>query len=327
MSATESPDAPPEADHLRRQHAPYDDEISLYDLWNVLVRQRLLIAAVLVLTLVAAATYILLTPATYDFRSGIDIGYVYRGESAAEDRYRPVASAAAAQARLSDVVIPDVSRQRGASGEGPARDVDVELSEADNTLVITTSAPADAAQEVAALHTAIAAALAEHHQPYFQRERSLVIEQLQVQASVLEQELAADQQQLELLGNLDFSAVGQPGVVALVNAQRLSDLRRGMAEKRGALAHLKATIGSVQDASRGTRMSFIASQSKERNGAGASLVLALALVLGLMVGFFVAFIREFAVNAREQRESALRPAYDLTAPSREQPTSARHVMP
>lgn len=279
-----------------------EDEISLYDLWNVLVRRRLVIAAVLMLILAAGGTHAVLKPVTYEYRSGIEIAHVYRGEEASGDRYRHIESADAAQASLNDLVIPSIRRDLAGGEASPPR-VRVQVRSASNSLLLLSTAEPAQAEEVARLHTAIAEGLAERHRPALERELALVLQQLQVQAEVLRAEVAADREQIEFIQEREHAEAGEAGVVALIDAQRLADLRRNLTETQGQLARVESNITAVEQASRPTTVSFLASQSEEPVGTGRSLIIALSLVLGLMAGIFAAFLWEFIGNARQQRQA------------------------
>lgn len=282
-------------------HPAPDDEISLYDLWDVLVRRRWIILAILALVTLAGGTYAWLTPHSYQYRSGIEIGHIYRGEQVSDDRYRPITAAQAAEARLNDLIVPTV-RQTLSTPQTSAPRVSVQVRSADNAVLLTTLARDDQNHIVERLHTAIAEALREHHQPIYDRELGLILDQLSVQANVLEREIAIDRQQLNGTEAQEDTGSENVGIIALVEGQRLADLRRSLAQKQSHLARLRSNMEAVTQASRTTQLSFLASRSEEPSGAGRSLTLALSIVLGLMGGVFTAFFWEFIHNARQRQE-------------------------
>ncbi len=279
-----------------------EDTVSLYDLWNVLVRRRWLVIAVLLASLAVGVGYALLRPLSYDFYSGIDIGYVYRGEAVDAERYRSIESADAAQARLNDLIVPGVRRELAADAEAVPR-VSVSVRAADNSLLLASAATPAHSDTVAKLHAAIARALADAHQPYLERELGLVLGQLESRAAALQQDIALEREELVSLQQRDYRAGAE--LLALSDAQRIADLRRSLTEKQGELAQLQATMQGVRQASRGTRASFLASQSEQAKGGSSGLIVLLSLVAGIMTGFMSAFFTEFAANARRYRQTII----------------------
>lgn len=284
----------------REPLGPRVDGPSLYDLWNILVRWRLLIAAVAAAVVALVAAHVWLSVPRYEFRSGIELGYIYGGEAAVE-RYRTVESPEAAQARLDDLVIPTARRAFAAAGGQPAPAVRVSLRAANGGLLLISSAEQGRQSDVARLHTQIANALAEHHRPRLQQESQLLLHELEVQREVLAAELAALEEQVEFLRNRNPEEAAEPGVVALIDAQRLNDLTARRGDRQRELAQVQGRLDSIREGSRGTQLSFVASQSERPLGAGASARLVAGLLVGLLAGVLAAFLLEFVRNARRRR--------------------------
>jgi len=278
----------------------YDDEISLYDLWDVLARRRMVILVMLVLTTAAGAAYAWMTPHVYEYRSGIEVGHIYRGEAVTGNRHRLIESPEATAARLHDVIIPAI-RHEQSTPERRAPRVSVQVRSANDSLLLTSTARADQREAVEHLHAAIADALVQHQQPRYDREFNLVLRQVQVQAEALAEELAVEQVLAETLETRDQSLTSDSGIVALADAQRLADLRRSLSEKRSHLARIQTTMDGINEASIITHLSFLASRSEEPVGVGRSVILVLSIVLGAMSGVFMAFFWEFVSNARQRR--------------------------
>src|SRR5690625_6407659 len=78
----------------------YDDEISLDDVWDVLARRRMVILVMLVLTTAAGAAYAWMTPHVYEYRSGIEVGHIYRGEGVTRNVHRGIECPVATGARV-----------------------------------------------------------------------------------------------------------------------------------------------------------------------------------------------------------------------------------
>jgi len=84
----------------------YDDEISLFDLWAVLVRRRWLIAGVVLVVLAMGIGYAFLSARTYRYSATITLGKVLENGDV-----QPVASAESTVAQIKQVYLPASIRQ------------------------------------------------------------------------------------------------------------------------------------------------------------------------------------------------------------------------
>ena len=81
--------------------AEHDDEISLIDLWIVLVRRKWVIAGVLLLCILLGLGWVLLKPPTYQYESAIQIGQVITDGS-----LQPIAPVESVLATIQETYIP-----------------------------------------------------------------------------------------------------------------------------------------------------------------------------------------------------------------------------
>ena len=271
----------------------YDDEISLYDLWDVLVRRLPVLISVALLVTVTGFAYAMMQPVEYSYRSGLELPRVYHPESGLQ----PVISRDAVIATLEDVIIPSQRRQLFGDSTAGARVAVVERG-GDHSLVLeTTSQPANA-DAITALHEAIIGALAERLSSRYER-------WLAVSADPFENRIAMYDEQVDVLrgqlNNLDARVNGADSVTTLVVVQQLGDLRREMTELRRDRVDAQSTVAAIREASHGTEQLFVANESDSPVGTGRSLIVALSVVLGGMLGLFTAFFWEFVSNARARR--------------------------
>ncbi|WP_018950671.1 Wzz/FepE/Etk N-terminal domain-containing protein [Thioalkalivibrio sp. ALMg11] len=273
------------------QSRPYDDEISLYELWDVLVRRLPVLLGVAVLTVVLGVAYAMMQPVVYEYRSGVDLPRVY------SEGLMDVVSQDMAIARLDDVLIP---QQRdalfGDEERGPG--VRVSARGSDYSLILESTSTREAAEHVADLHEGVIAALAEWLAPRFEQSLATNLRPLNNRIEVLDEQIALLQEDLNTL----YERLGEgEDITGLIVAQQIGDLRRELAELRTQRVDARSSAETVQAMSRDTEQTFLAGESDSPVGAGRSLIVALSVVLGGMLGLFAAFFWEFVSNARSRR--------------------------
>ena len=280
-------------------HARYgqDDEISLYDLWDVLARRLPVLLVVAALTIAGGFTYALLQPVQYEYRTGIELARVYQGPGSGG--FELVVSRAASQARLEDVIIPELRREYFGGGERGPRIQIRERGGDDGLLLQSTGVPEDA-DRIAEFHEAVVSELGKEHQGRLERAITATTNRFASRAEVLREQLDFLEQQLEQLSEQLNAA---EGVTSLVVAQQMGDIRREMSNVRVAHTDARSAVETIRDTSHSTEASFLASQADSPAGTGRPLIVALSVVLGGMLGLFAAFFAEFVGNARRYRRN------------------------
>ena len=273
-----------------------DDEISLYDLWDVLVRRLPVLIGVGALVTLAGLAYALMQPSEYQYRSGLDLPRAYDPDKG----LNVVVSRQSAIAALEDVVIPE---QRGRLFSDEERGPRVEVRErgAEHSLVLQSSSTPERAERVARLHEAVIESLSERIEGGdYERHLSALIRPYENRRTMLEEQIDVLASELASLNNrLD----GADGVGSLVVAQQSGDIRRELAELRSRRVDADSAIESIRANSHGTEQRFLASESETPSGPGRTLIMALTVVLAGMLGVFSAFFWEFISNARRSRTS------------------------
>ena len=276
------------------QHHPYDDEISLYDLWDVLMRRLPVLLGVAVLTVIAGVAYALVQPVEYEYRTGVDLPRVFSGSM------ENVVSQDMAIARLEDVLIP---RQRSELFEGEERGprVNVRGHGSDYSLVLESTSTREGAENVAELHEAVARALSDWLQPRYERSLSGSLRPQENRVAELGSQIALLREDLDsLYERLDE----EREVTGLIVAQQIGDIRRDLARLRTARVDAQSQVETIEAMSRDTELTYLVSESDSPVGPGRSLIVALSVVLGGMLGLFAAFFSEFVSNARSRRSEA-----------------------
>lgn len=281
------------------QTRPYDDEISLYELWDVLMRRLPVLLGVAVVTVVLGVVYAVMQPVEYEYRSGVDLPGVY-SEGALQEHSDGVMDVVARDVvilRLEDVLIPQ-ERDAFSAKEGRAPHVRVSEYGSDYGLVLTSTSTREAAGDVSELHEGVIRALSEWLEPRFEQTLASSLRPFENRIELLDQQIESLQGDLDML----HEHLGERDDVAgLIVAQRMSDTRRELAELRTRRVDARSDAETIATMSRGMEGTFLAKESDSPVGPGRSLIVALSVVLGGMLGLFASFFWEFVSNARNRR--------------------------
>lgn len=108
----------------------YDDEISLIDLWIILVRRKWVVAGVLLFCVLLGLGWVLLKPPSYQYETTIQIGEVFTGDS-----LQPIEPVASVLAKVQETYIP-LARARVLNGDAPGGFKLEARSPADSELIV-----------------------------------------------------------------------------------------------------------------------------------------------------------------------------------------------
>lgn len=275
----------------RPEPTHHDDEISLYDIWDVLVRRLPVLLGVAAVVIVLGTVYAVTQPEEYTYTTGIEIAQMPDDEGA----FTAVVRRNVVQDRLNDAIIPGV---REAMGSGPG--VSVSTSSGDFGLLLETTAGPEHADDVVALHQAIVDALAESQEADKERVLTARTHTPKQRVALLEQQLDGIQTDIA-----EFTEIAEnaPGDRAASATQQVGELRREYRQLELQLISDRNAAEGLPGASQPMQTHFVARQSTSPTGAGASLTIALSIVLGGMLGLFAAFFWEFVSNARKRHQT------------------------
>ena len=159
--------------HERRNgwpdRAAPDDEISLFDLWDVLLRHRWLIIGIAGLVTAAAVTYALSRPTVYPYRSAIDIGSYVGGSDEARTQF--LENPAAVRHKLEQAYVPSARKAVADGPEAAVPRIDVraegikdDTRSGSGLFVLYTEASPEIAGQVQAMHRKVVANLEADHE-------------------------------------------------------------------------------------------------------------------------------------------------------------------
>lgn len=280
-----------------------DDEISLYELWDVLCRRWSVIAVTFLLVVTAGLAYALLSPVTYDYRSSVDVGQIYHPTADdPADSYRPIESPEATEARLQDEIIPRVRRDMS-GGERSGFPVRIETPNNQNTLVLISTAEDRHFTAVQEFHAAVVEALLDVNREEYQQQLSVALGSYPALEALNATELQTLEEELQRATPEQEGSVMQSALMEMIYADRVTDLRRDAIEARIRLAQARGSIAAIKQGSEAPEMNYLAARSNTPASASPALIVALTIVLAGMLGIFAAFFTEFVSNARQRRHN------------------------
>lgn len=281
-----------------REQGGYSDEISLYDLWNVLVRRLPVFLITAALVIAGGGAYAWLLPLQYEYRSGLELPRVITGGGGGG--FEAVVERDVALSDLADLLIPETRRElQSATGQLPP--VSVEERGGDYGIALISVAETESRDLVERYHSALADGLAALYKNEFDRALDRYVSRLERQKALLSEHVSVLEGHM---GRLLDAIGGSDSGTGLVAAQQVGDLRYRIISMRENLMDLELKIADATQRSHNTEMTFHAVQSARPVGTGKSLILALSVVLGGMLGLFAAFFWEFASNARRLRAAS-----------------------
>ncbi|MFP4130319.1 MAG: hypothetical protein ACLFSJ_06215 [Halorhodospira sp.] len=324
-----------------QRRAVADDEISLIDLWLVLVRRRRWLFGIALTVFALGSAYGLLQKPSQAHTTTLELGTFVQFREEALER-EPLISIHAMQSQLKRVAIPKLQRRFEAEHEASAPSVEIEHIEDSQQLILESSVPEAQSSQVEDLHRSLKEWFISQQEPLFEERRDQIKRQLnqikENRASELsgigedieatraeletvqarQQEAREERQELqEKLDSQEDSLSAERLSVQLegylqgirtANTQvrelreRLSDLRRERREVRQSLAEEQSLLEDRLDGLQPPRAISLATPG-ETQGAKSGLIAALAAVLGGMLGIFGAFFREFLAHAQAAAQS------------------------
>ena len=128
-----------------------ENELSLFDLWGVLMRRRLAIVLVALTVVFFTALYAYIVPARFTYKTAIEIGYYIKDGTSVRV---PIQAPASVEQRLKSAFVP-MARQEVDDPDIRAPQVDVGPPDKSGVIVITTEETETEQPRVSALHERI----------------------------------------------------------------------------------------------------------------------------------------------------------------------------
>jgi len=279
-----------------------DDEISLIELWAVLVHRWKTVAVVFALCLIIGVTVALSTSTTFVFSTSVELART------SSKLIEPVASI---QAKLKANYIPQAA---DAEKKDRVFGVDVKNPRGSEILVLTSSGLVADEEAIRGFHQSVLDllimeqhALIDAYETPRRKEYSLLESQIKIDAariSKLKQGEKRLEKELMALGSNSSSqkesAVANVTQAFALNSRALMEAEHAIIDYQSRSYDLKSEMDMIQPAI----VEAIAIRSLKPSGIGKIAIIFLSAVMGLFVGVLAAFLLEFIAKARCSMRSA-----------------------
>jgi capsular polysaccharide biosynthesis protein len=283
--------SPPTPEQAERQPSPRarepgyyypEDEISLVDLWNVLMRRKLLILALTILCVMAATLYSLVTTPIYESQAVVLVGK----------------TPATGPLENPDELIQRLRQayRVGDDTEG-AREMPyveaISLNKREADHVVTITARAETPQQASQFLQTVIDKLMEEHRVHFEQAAALIkshLLSLTSQTEAFQSQIALIQAEMDQVREVNPV---QASVLAVESGKLMAQLP-ALEQRRNQLQ--LDLLDSRSYASQLLRSPTVAAKPVQPRP---KLNIAIALVLGVMLGVFGAFFAEFLHAARK----------------------------
>jgi capsular polysaccharide biosynthesis protein len=278
--------AAPERPHPRYAREPGyypDDEISLIDLWNVLIRRKLLILALTILSVMAATLYSLVATPIYESQAVVLVGKT--------PATGPLENPDEMVQRLRQAYRVGDDTE-GARAMPYVESISLNKREADHVATIT--ARAETPQQASQFLQTVVDGLIQEHGVRFEQAAALLtshLESLNSQTDAFQSQIALIQAEMDQVREVNPV---QASVLAVESGKLMAQLP-GLEQRRNQLQ--LDLLDSRSYASQLLRSPTVAAKPVQPRP---KLYIAIALVLGVMLGVFAAFFAEFLTNARRE---------------------------
>lgn len=183
-----------------------DDEISLFDLWLVLVRRRWLMVAVFIVVVASGLAYALTRPTVYEYAATLAIGEVFK--SGGEDQgmvLAPVQSPEGVVAEIRSVREPSAVREIVGNRQDSeyVPEVDVTSPEGSNLVILSGETTTDNAGRLKRTMELIAERVQDSHTSRIEAARNRIQREIESAKKELERFKARQKSQKKQLSSLD----------------------------------------------------------------------------------------------------------------------------
>jgi capsular polysaccharide biosynthesis protein len=260
---------------------PYDDEVSLLELWQILVKRKALILACFILCLAGGAAFAFLTAPVYDASVKLRIGQV-QGNGGLLENAEELSSRILAQ--YGEDVATGVKRERPFIATASVQK--------GVTTTVQLTAEGDTPEDAARLLDDVAKGVQKAHTTMFEDNLKPIAERL----NSLDEQRTALQQQYADLTQLAEKLKDRDSVQASLVMIERGPITTAINQQDAERLRLSQQITPPQ--TRPTELIGEITAPAEPSRPKKALVLALAAVLGVMGGVMLAFVAEFIAKAK-----------------------------
>ncbi len=271
-------EAAQQTQYIQRQD---DDEISLIELWDILVRRKKILAAVFAIVIIAALGYLMVTKPIYESRAIISVGFIPQNpvfnesENAFETKF----------VEKPETLMRQIKEKHN---------VNVETQKTEEGLLILTAQGFSPEEPKIKLLSAIEETLLRINALFDTAARDFdnYTDFLYSQKSELEKQI------LEYKEKIDSASAKNPSLSAMLVLEKGRALEQKVSIEKQIIM-MRFALSPVN-----TQPSKVLKEptiSEEPVKPKKKLVLALSFVLGIFMGVFAAFFAEFLANVKKMR--------------------------
>ncbi|MEW6353883.1 MAG: Wzz/FepE/Etk N-terminal domain-containing protein [Pseudomonadota bacterium] len=266
---------------------PVDDEISLIDIWNVLVKRKIMVLAVLLLSLLGAGIAVIVMTPVYESRAVLQIGQVGQvGQTG-----QPVTQIEAPAVVVKRLIEQDKGTGNEFLDKKTSSSIKTASVEKDGNLITVVAQASTPAAAQGYLTQVVNKLLREHQRllDYAQNEKRQYLNLLQLRSYDFTQAIQTLDKNLRALAAKDIA-------LEIILAQEKAKLfeQRGQLEQKQ--LELRMAMSELQ--SKPTALIKAPTLPVDPVKPRPAFYLALAAMLGVMLGVFGAFFMEFLGRAR-----------------------------
>lgn len=279
---------PPEFKSLQTVYQYQDDEISLIDLWVILVKRKYLIFGIFMAVLVAAAAYVYSVSPVFESRVVIQIGHV--GKIGLLEPPKVLVQRLIEEYRVGDTT-------EGRRSYPLVKSIGLEKG-LEDIIAITTQG--HSATEAQSFLTEVTSKLLSDHKALFveaQKQQQIILQSLDREVQETKDQMSALSQQLQ-------TVMKSNPTTAAILTQDKANLALGIPKLEQQRSELKLAMSELQTIP--TRILRSPTIPINPIKPKPLLYLLLASILGLVIGVFAVFIGEFLAKVREKlKETSL----------------------
>jgi len=257
------------------QEMHYEDEISLIDLWLVIMRRKMLVIAIFVFCIIAALAFALTQPLTFSFTTIVNVGSNENGQ--------PFESLETIQTKLEEILIPNIRVMSLDKKNSSDDENKIKVSIPTNAIAIRleTNSERDDYTKISSLHSSVVESLKQQYK-----------EQIRSAKSRLEGKLQLLNKQLDdLNAQSSLPVSGKVSIEMLMLMDRRTTSIFKIEQNKQAIT---AQLSNLKEPS-----SYLSTtRSINPVGKGRKIIVIVAAVLGLFLGLFSAFFAEFLANVK-----------------------------
>ena len=283
----------------RRSGSSNTEEVRLVDIWFALVRRRLVIAVVTLLSTASGLVYVISVPRSYEYTTVIEIGTRHAGgRSGFGSQTELIETPETVRTKITSGYIAQVLQAylKNNSTDVARYGIKVDVPKNSQVLILRSVGTAENEPVYVALHDAVVDRLRSDHlriQNALQKDlETRLKEQERILAELRQQAKTFDAQLKRLEGKQELPA----RELSYLTSLRLADNQRAQSEMVSLIDNIRQQQTSIRE----TGATVSAMRSLDPVGLEKKVMMMLSGFLGLFLGILMALFIDFAVKARDE---------------------------